>query len=116
METRFTDVLIIGTGFGGAAPALRLANSGFKTIVLEKGPHIDPQKDFKMSQNPKYVTKYIKSLKGDNLSLNYVEGLGGGSGFYEMVSLRTPSIAFEQKDENGNRYWPKQINRSALDP
>ncbi|MCZ6899741.1 MAG: GMC family oxidoreductase [Bacteroidetes bacterium] len=116
MKTIFTDALVIGTGFGGAAPALRLSQAGFKTIILEKGPHIDPNRDFRMTQDPKYVTKYIKSLKGNNLSLNYVEGLGGGSGFYEMLSLRTPSMAFEQKNGNGNRYWPKQINRSVLDP
>ena len=45
METIFTDTLIIGTGFGGSAPALRLARAGFKTVILEKGPHIDPHKD-----------------------------------------------------------------------
>jgi len=116
MKTIFTDTLIIGTGFGGSAPALRLARAGFKTVILEKGPQIDPHKDLKMTQDPKYITKYIKSLSGNNLSLNYVEGLGGGSGFYEMVSLRTPSKAFEQKDDYGNRIWPQEINRSVLDP
>jgi len=52
MKTLFTDALIIGTGFGGSAPALRFAEAGFKTIILEKGPHIDPFKDLKMTQDP----------------------------------------------------------------
>ena len=80
--------------------------------MSEKGPEIIPQRDFKLTQDPAYLTSYIKSIKGKHLSLNYVEGLGGGSGFYEMVSLRAPSSAFEQKDDTGNRIWPATMNRS----
>jgi len=116
MKTNFTEVLIVGSGFGGAVPALRFATAGFSTIVIEKGPKIDPYRDFKQTQDPKYLLKYLKNLKGKNISLNYVEGQGGGSGFYEMVSLRAPSLIFEQKDEDGQRLWPKDISRKSLDP
>ncbi|MBI3983146.1 MAG: GMC family oxidoreductase [Gemmatimonadetes bacterium] len=88
-----TDVLIIGSGFGGAAFALRLAEAGFRVTVLEKGPHINPLADFRQTQDPSYLLRYLKSLSGDRLSLTYAEALGGGSGFYEMVSLRAPSRA-----------------------
>lgn len=116
-----TDVLIVGSGFGGAPPALRLAQAGFKTIVLEKGPSIDPQKDFRQTQDPKYFLKYIKNLSGESLSLTFAEGLGGASPFYEMVSLRAPTQAFQIHDTTENNpikksLWSASITREKLDP
>jgi choline dehydrogenase-like flavoprotein len=116
MSSVKTDVLIIGTGFGGAAPALRLARAGFKVIMIEKGPRIDPMTDFRQTSDPKYLLKYLKGLSSDHLSMTYAEALGGGSGFYEMVSLRAPSMAFDQVDRDGRRLWPAGIDRRALDP
>jgi choline dehydrogenase-like flavoprotein len=49
------------------------------------------------------------------VSYSYAEGLGGGSGFYEMVSLRAPSVAFEQRDRAGRRYWPEGVDRATMD-
>ncbi len=116
METVTTDVLVIGSGFGGAAPALRLAAAGFRVTMIEKGPFIDPRRDFRQTQDPKYLLTYLKSLSGEHLSLTYAEALGGGSGFYEMVSLRAPTQAFGQTDRSGVRLWPSGVDRRALDP
>lgn len=116
MDTQLTDVLVIGTGFGAAAPALRLARAGFAVTMLEKGPHIDPSADFRQTQDPRYITRYLKSLSGDHLGLTYAEAMGGGSGFYEMVSLRAPTAAFEQVDAGGDRLWPGPVDRTSLDP
>src|SRR5207245_873291 len=57
-----------------------------------------------------------RGTPGDHLSLTYAEALGGGSGFYEMVSLRAPSVAFDQMDAQGRRLWPEGVDRAALDP
>ena len=116
MRTIDRDVVVIGSGFGAMAPALRLADAGCSVTVVEKGPHIDPRSDFRQTQDPQYILRYLKSLSGDNLSLTYAEALGGGSGFYEMVSLRAPSAAFRQVDQNGSRLWPSGLHRAALDP
>jgi len=115
MRTVHTDVLIIGTGFGAAAPALRLAEAGVKVVMVEKGPKVQTA-DFRQTSDPQYLLKYIKGTPGDHLSLTYAEALGGGSGFYEMVSLRAPSIVFDQTDALGRRLWPEAIDRAALDP
>ena len=111
-----TDVLVIGSGFGAAAPALRLSRAGHQVIVVEKGPRIDPLRDFRQTQDPAYIRRYLKGLIGDRLNLTYAEALGGGSGFYEMVSLRAPSAAFRQTDTRGRLLWPKHIDRATLDP
>jgi choline dehydrogenase-like flavoprotein len=114
MERRHTDVLVIGSGFGAAAPALRLAAAGMRVTLLEKGARFGPG-DYRQTQDPKYLLRFLKSLSSDHMSLTYAEALGGGSGFYEMVSLRAPSLAFEQHDD-GRRLWPASLTRSALDP
>jgi choline dehydrogenase-like flavoprotein len=115
MKTVHTDVLIIGTGFGAAAPALRLAEAGVKVTMIEKGPRVQTA-DFRQTSDPKYLLKYLRGTPGDHLSLTYAEALGGGSGFYEMVSLRAPSLVFDQADERGRRLWPEGLDRRALDP
>ena len=37
-STESTDVLIIGSGFGGAITAYHLAAGGAKVVILERGP------------------------------------------------------------------------------
>src|SRR5256714_8549 len=116
MRTIHTDVLVIGTGFGAAAPALRLARAGFQVTMIEKGPRIDPLRDFRQTSDPQYLLKYLHGLSSDHFSVTYAEALGGGSGFYEMVSLRAPSLVFDQEDRRGRRLWPAGLDRCALDP
>jgi enediyne biosynthesis protein E9 len=115
MQTRRTDVLVIGSGFGAAAPALRLAQAGLRVTILEKGPNTGPG-DYRQTQDPKYLIKYLKGLGSEHLSLTYAEALGGGSGFYEMVSLRAPTVAFRQVDSDGRPLWPAGVTRATLDP
>ncbi len=44
MKTRFdTDVAIVGSGFGGAVSALRLAEKGYDVLVLEQGRRVSPE-------------------------------------------------------------------------
>jgi enediyne biosynthesis protein E9 len=114
MEPIRTDALVIGSGFGAAAPALRLAQAGLRVHVVEKGPAIGPE-GFRQTQDPRYLTRYLKGLSSAHLNLTYAEALGGGSGFYEMVSLRAPSLAFNQRD-GGRRLWPEELDREAFDP
>lgn len=111
-----TDVLVIGTGFGAAAATLRLAEAGFHVVVLEKGPDIVPERDFRQTQDPQYLSRYLRGVSGDHIGMTYAEGLGGGSGFYEMVSLRAPTLAFAQRDSDGRPLWPVGVDRRALTP
>lgn len=115
MNDRRFDVIIIGSGFGAAPPALRLAEAGLRVLVLEKGPEIVPSRDFRQTQDPRYLLKWFRGVDGPHFGMTYIEGLGGGSGFYEMVTLRAPSQAFDQ-EVAGRRLWPSGIDRASLDP
>ena len=36
------DVIVIGSGFGGSVSALRMAEKGYRVLVLEKGRRFGP--------------------------------------------------------------------------
>jgi choline dehydrogenase-like flavoprotein len=116
MHTLQTDILVIGSGFGAAAPALRLSEAGCRVLMLEKGGNIVAERDFRQTNDPTYLLRYLKGVSGDSVGFTYAEAFGGGSGFYEMVSLRAPSLAFDQRDEGGKRMWPGGVDRAAMDP
>jgi choline dehydrogenase-like flavoprotein len=42
------DVVIVGSGAGGGAAAWALSKGGLNVLVLEKGPHYNPFKDYKL--------------------------------------------------------------------
>jgi choline dehydrogenase-like flavoprotein len=50
------DFAIIGSGYGGFIPALRLIEKGFSVVALEKGKEF-ADTDFKQSYSPTYFRK-----------------------------------------------------------
>jgi choline dehydrogenase-like flavoprotein len=115
MSAMTTDVLVVGSGFGAAAPALRLSEAGASVLMIEKGKNVTPE-DFRQTQDPKYLLTHLKGMSSEHVAFTYAEAFGGGSGFYEMVSLRAPSAVFDQTTRDGVRLWPAGITRRTLDP
>ena len=76
---------------------------------------IVPERDFRQTQDPRYLLQWYRGVDGPRFGMTYIEGLGGGSGFFEMVALRAPSQAFDQ-EWRGRRLWPAALDRSAMDP
>jgi choline dehydrogenase-like flavoprotein len=111
------DAIVVGSGFGGAIAALRLAQNGRKTLVLEQGERLTA-KDFEQdwsfrAQSRLFVTYTSKDF---TVFFRYGRGLGGGSLTYAAAMLRSPSEVFEYKDASGYAVWPKTVTRAALDP
>jgi choline dehydrogenase-like flavoprotein len=112
---RHTDVVVIGSGFGGAIPAYHLAAGGAKVTILERGPWLSNEQlvqDYKLGT----WTRIIDFVVGDGLSLMTGNCVGGGSVVYFAASLRAPSFVFERHGSVGRRIWPRAISRATLDP
>ncbi|MFD9124897.1 FAD-dependent oxidoreductase [Kitasatospora sp. NPDC059571] len=115
MTDRTTDVLVIGSGFGGAIPAYHLAAAGARVTVLERGPR-PAAADFTHSLRLGTYTRFVDVVKGDGISVVAGNCVGGGSVVYFAASLRAPSFVFERRGSLQRRLWPAALTRAALDP
>ncbi|WP_328904599.1 MULTISPECIES: GMC family oxidoreductase [unclassified Streptomyces] len=111
-----TDVLVIGSGFGGAITAYHLAAGGASVTVLERGPWLtseDFEHDYKLGSS---YTRAFDFVVGDGMSVLGGNCVGGGSVVYFAAMPRAPRFVFERKGSIGRRMWPKAIDRDTLDP
>jgi enediyne biosynthesis protein E9 len=116
MSTESTDVLIVGSGFGGAIAAYHLAAGGASVTILERGPWLeseDFEHDFLLGSS---YTRIFDFTVGDGMSVLGGNCVGGGSVVYFAAMPRAPGFVFERRGNIGRRVWPAQITRSALDP
>ena len=111
-----TDVLIVGSGFGGAVPAYHLAAGGARVTVLERGPWLSSEEfehDFKFGSS---ATRIFDFTVGDGMSVLGGNCVGGGSVVYFATMPRAPRFAFERRGGIGRRMWPAAIDRDVLEP
>jgi enediyne biosynthesis protein E9 len=114
--TEKTDVLVVGSGFGGSIAAYHLAAGGAKVTVLERGPWLsgkDFDHDFLLGSS---YTKVFDFVAGDGMSVLGGNCVGGGSVVYFAALPRAPRYVFERHGSIGRRMWPAAINRQTLDP
>ncbi|MGA4844417.1 FAD-dependent oxidoreductase [Streptomyces sp. G45] len=111
-----TDVLVVGSGFGGAIAAYHLAAGGARVTVLERGPWLESQDfehDYKLGSS---YTRAFDFTVGDGMSVLGGNCVGGGSVVYFASMPRAPRFVFERHGSIGRRMWPKAITRATLDP
>jgi cholesterol oxidase len=107
------DVAVIGSGFGGAAVACRLAQAGKKVVILEQGKQYPTGRfDYEATGHGVATNRYGHFWVDIGVGMNVIRGIGvgGGSLHYFGVRLRTHPDIFE------NPRWPRSINRKVLDP
>jgi len=110
------DVVVVGSGFGGAITAYHLAAGGASVLVLERGPWLtgdDFDHDFKLGSS---YTRIFDFTVGDGMSVLAGNCVGGGSVVYFATMPRAPGFVFERHGSIGRRMWPAAIDRAALDP
>lgn len=115
MTVESTDVLVIGSGFGGAIPAYHLAAGGAKVTILERGPHLRTE-EFTHDLRLGTFTKIIDAIQCSGITVIAGNCVGGSSVAYLAASLRAPSFIFDRTDAKGRRLWPASITRATLDP
>ncbi|UBU18059.1 GMC family oxidoreductase N-terminal domain-containing protein [Nonomuraea gerenzanensis] len=111
-----TDVLVVGTGFGGAIAAYHLAAGGARVVMLERGPWLtaaDYDHDFKLGSS---YTRLFDFTVGDGMSVLGGNCVGGGSVVYFAAMPRAPRFVFERRGSVNRRMWPSSITRDTLDP
>lgn len=110
-ELNHCEVVIIGSGYGGAVTAARLAAAGAKVIILERGLEWLPG-DF-----PETLTALTEATRqrrdselfdlhtpiGGDLDIICGSGVGGTSLINAAISTRPMPIVFEQPQ------WPEAI-------
>ncbi|WP_433422725.1 FAD-dependent oxidoreductase [Microtetraspora malaysiensis] len=119
------DAVVVGSGFGGAVAAYRLAEAGLSVVVLERGrayaPGSFPRSPAQMGRafwDPAenlYGMFDVWSFRDcDSL---VASGLGGGSLIYANVMLRKDEDTFVHEEAlpgGGYECWP--VTRADLDP
>jgi cholesterol oxidase len=117
------DTIVIGSGFGGSVVAYRLAESGRKVCLLERGqryaPGTFPRDPEGMKRNfwdpsEGYYGLYDLWATSDLAGVT-ASGLGGGSLIYANVMLRKDERSFlnEHDSPGGYDYWP--VTRENLE-
>jgi choline dehydrogenase-like flavoprotein len=110
-----TDVLVVGTGFGGSIPAYNLAAGGARVVMLERGPELGAA-DFTQSLELGTYTRIVDLIQGNGIQVVAGNCVGGSSVVYFAASLRAPTFVFERRGSAAHRLWPSALSRSTLDP
>jgi choline dehydrogenase-like flavoprotein len=107
------DVLIVGAGAAGGVLAGKLAEAGFRVVVLEAGPHWVPERDFVSDEkgadrlywtDPRVTGGKDPIELGSNVT---GKGVGGSTTHYSMVALRMHEGDFSFRSRNGvAQDWP----------
>lgn len=116
MTTLETDVLVIGSGAGGAVTAARLARAGRVVTVVEEGPWIDPDamEPFSLEEMAaKYRHGGLSAALGAP-SIAYAEGrcVGGSTEINSGLYHRLPS---ELAQEWRQKYQIDEFTSEVLD-
>ncbi len=111
------DAIIIGSGFGGAVHACRLAKAGWRVVVLERGRRWQPE-DYPRQPDddwiydidePEKQNGWIDLRVLDDMWVAQGAGVGGGSLIYANVSI-------DAHPETLNAGWPSPISYDTLKP
>ncbi len=110
------DVCVIGAGAGGAVAAAELAESGARVVVLEQGPHHDPDR---FTARPLQMMARLYRDGGQTLTLGNPpvllplgRGLGGTTLVNSGTCFRTPQHVLELWRANHGL----ELDGGALDP
>jgi cholesterol oxidase len=111
------DAVIVGSGFGGAVAACRLAHAGRSVLVLERGRRWAPQ-DYPREPTDAWIWEQSRPERNNGwIDLRFLNnmwvaqgaGVGGGSLIYANISIDAKPTEFDAG-------WPSQISYEVLKP
>jgi cholesterol oxidase len=113
----FYDYVVIGSGFGGSVSALRLAEKGYKVLVIEKGKKYKPE-DFPRTNWNLRKWLWLPSLRFfgffkmtfmRNVGILSGVGFGGGSLVYANTLPRPKDDFFASGSWAGLCNWKQEL-------
>jgi cholesterol oxidase len=111
------DFVVVGSGFGGAVVAARLAEAGRSVCLLERGRRwaaAEFPRSFSQTQravwDPASSYGFLDYRVFPRIDVVQGAGVGGGSLHYFNVQLRAPDAIFRRPE------WPAPFSRDLLDP
>src|SRR5260370_15367876 len=127
MRNKSLDVVVIGSGFGGAITACRLAERNYKILILERGrrwiaskyhakyPDRTPYpRNFGdpwiwCNAHPERLNGWADFRVYPGMTVVQGAGVGGGSLIYANVSVEAPPDVFASG-------WPREVTYTELKP
>lgn len=111
-----TDVVVVGSGAGGAVVAALLAEAGQRIVVLEEGPHVPPERYTRMrpSESIRHLWRdgaMTAALGlGDTPMINVTMGrcVGGSSVLTGGVCFRVPEAVMDK--------WSRELGLTEITP
>ena len=111
------DVVVVGTGFGGAAVACRLAQGGARVLVLERGrrwtreeyPRTPGDSWLYHQGHPQKLNGWLDLRFFRGMIVAQGAGVGGGSQCYSSVLMTADDDLFDDG-------WPPEITAAELAP
>jgi cholesterol oxidase len=111
------DVIVVGSGFGGAVSACRLAGKGMKVLMLERGrrwradtyPSVTGRDWIFDPNRPEKLNGWLDLRLFGNMSVAQGAGVGGGSLIYANVFITA-------KPETFDVGWPQEVTYRELLP
>lgn len=111
------DYVVIGSGFGGSVSAMRLAEKGYRVLVLERGKRYNAEDFPKTNWN---VFKYLWlpaarcfGIMGinffDDIWILNGSGVGGGSLVYASTHIKPPKAFFEAAEWCDLADWEAEL-------
>jgi cholesterol oxidase len=111
------DAIVIGSGFGGAVSGARLAEAGYRVLILERGRRWGVA-DFPRAAgdmwtwdhaHPEHRHGWFDFRQFPHMTVVQGAGVGGGSLVYANISV-------EAKPDTFTAGWPPEITFDALAP
>ncbi len=115
------DVIIIGSGAGGGTLAHRLAPSGLRILILERGDYVPREREnwdtLEVNKHARYNTKEVwRDVRGEPLHPHTNYWVGGNTKFYGAALFRLRREDFGEVRHHGgvSPAWP--ISYEELEP
>lgn len=113
-----TDVIVVGSGCGGAVAAKNLAEAGNRVIVVEKGYHFAPE-HLPMSEADAGIHLYMNGgvQSSDDNSIVVIAGQtwGGGGTVNWSASLQTQGYVRKEWADGGLPFFTSSEYQNSLD-